>query len=123
MSKWRRKALELLPNDKRRIEEADSAGDLWCDLSFYFIDCVENEDEGRVKAIIKYASWCTSATSNHIQQAVYCGFLEDITRNRKYFPLFKDWFTPVEFEKYKGSFMYALIPDMYKILESEFYEK
>jgi hypothetical protein len=125
MSTWRRKALEILPEQKVMIESSQSPGELWCDLSALFFEYAKNDENELIKKIIRYASWCTSPEagdeSGETHQAVYCGFLEDITRYHNYFPNFKAWFRPSEFEKFKGSFMYALSEKDYKYLEDLFY--
>ena len=70
------------------IETANSPGELWVELT------------------VAFENWCTSEEagdiSNETHQAVYCGFMESITYNRKYFPLFKKWFNPTQYEKFKG---------------------
>ena len=75
------------------IETANSSCELWVELTVAFENCVETNNEELIKKILNYATWCTSEEagdiSNETHQAVYCGFMESITYNRKYFPLFK----------------------------------
>ena len=127
MSKWRKKALELIPEERQLIKSSESVGDLWCELSSVFDKSIKTNNNILIKNIIKYVTWCTSEeagdTSSNTHQSVTCGFLEDITRNKKHFPLFKQWFNAAQFEKYKGSFMYALGEKSFKDLENIFYEK
>lgn len=127
MSAWRRKALELLPELRLRIESSNSPGELWDGLHSIFEESIKSNNEKMTSSIIKYLTWCTSEeagdVSNETHQAVYCGFLEDITQNRKHFPLFKNWFNTVQFEEYKGSFQYTLSEKEFEMLENDFYEK
>ena len=127
MSTWRKKAIELLPEQKQVIERSESPTDLWIELYNIFQECIINDNKELIKRIIMLAVWSTSEqageASNETHQAVYCGFLEDITQNKKNFPLFKQWFNTAQYEKYKGSFMYALDEKEYKELENIFYEK
>ncbi len=124
MSTWRRKALEFLPQYKTIIESSDSAGMLWVEISFKFRDAIELKDNDFIEGALKYLSWSTSDVAcEEIQQSVYCGFLEDITYNKKHWPLFKDWFNKAQFEKYKGSFHYALSDNEFEKLENLFYER
>jgi hypothetical protein len=127
MSTWRRKAIEFLPENKQLIEAAESPTQLWIELHSVFLKAIEGGDEKLQKNILGYANWCASdeagSSANETHQAVYCGFLEDITMNRKHFPLFKKWFSPAQFEKYKGSFMYSLDEKLMKELEDIFYGK
>ena len=105
MSAWRRKALEILPEYRQIIETADNVVYLWFKLSFAFKEGIEKNNNDSCSKILEYAFWCTSDEAGDVnsqtQQAVYCGFMEDIARE-KYFPFFQDWFRPYQFEKYKG---------------------
>lgn len=109
------------------IESSDSPGSLWAELTDAFKDGIESENNELAKNILKYATWCASDEagdkSSETQQAVYCGFLESITYNQKYFPLFKKWFNPDQFVKYKGSFLYALGEKSFKELEDIYYAR
>jgi len=125
MSAWRRKALQVIPELRVIIESSNNVTYLWCELESVFSDCFEKENNELLHKILKYAEWCVSEesgdSSGETAQAVYCGFLETITYNRKYYPSFKEWFSPAQFEKYKGSFMYALDDKQYKFLEGLYY--
>lgn len=122
MSAWRRKALEYLPSCRNTIQHADSASFLWCELSCDFRNAVKKNDQTFVDGTLKYLRWCTGNTaSKEIQQAVYCGFLEDISHDKSYWPYFKDWFSKAEFEQYKGSFSYSLSENDLKSLEDDLY--
>ena len=124
MSTWRRKALEFLPNYRNTIQQADSASMLWCDLSSDFRIAVDKNDQNFINGTLKYLVWSTSdIASKETQGAVYCGFLEDITSNKKHWSYFRDWFNKTQFEKYKGSFSYSLSEKDYKLLENQFYGK
>ncbi len=122
MSTWRRKAIDFLPEFRAQIESAESASYLWVEISAGFNEAIEATNESFIKGTLNYLAWCTSeVVCEEIQQAVYCGFLEDITENRKNWPLFRAWFNNAQFEKYKGSFIYALSEQEFTKLENTFY--
>lgn len=125
MSTWRRKALELIPEKRILIDSTDSPSGLWVELYFEFDKAVDSSNQELILKILQYLRWCYSDAagdiSNETHQAVNCGFLEDITRNKKHWPLFKNWFNKIEFENYKGSFQYSLNEKEYKELEDVYY--
>ena len=122
MSTWRRKALEFLPEFRQEIESSNSASELWVEISYVFRSAVNQGNEDFVKGTLQYLTWCTSSeASPELQQSLYCGFLEDITQNKKHWPLFSSWFNKGQFEKYKGSFAYALNEQDYQKLEDIYY--
>ena len=125
MSAWRRKALEFLPQFRNAIESSDSPGMLWVEISNEFRDhAIEREDQEFIEGTLKYLSWSTSsAAGESSQQSALCGFLEDITYNKKHWILFKDWFDKPQFERYKGSFQYALSENEFAQLEDLFYDR
>ena len=122
MSVWRRKALEFLPQFRVEIEAADTVTDLWIGIYSEFYDAVEKGEQNFIDGTLKYLIWSQSEVSGEkAKQAVSCGFLEDITLNRKHWQYFSIWFTKVQFEQYKGSFMYALSDRELKELTHVFY--
>ncbi len=124
MSTWRRKALEFFPEYRVEIDSTKSSGELWVEISSAFVRAVEQSNEEFVKGTLNYLTWSTSdEAGEEIQQSVYCGFLEDITHNKKYWPLFSSWFSKAQFEKYKCSFQYALSEKEFTNLENMFYGK
>jgi hypothetical protein len=122
MSTWRRKALEFLPQFRIEIEAADSVTYLWVEISSEFSHAVERADQSFIDGTVKYLVWSLSEVSGEeSKQAVSCGFLEDITSNRKHWQYFSSWFTKAQFEQYKGSFMYSLSENELKELTDLFY--
>jgi hypothetical protein len=101
MSAWRRKALEALPEEKSVIEEASSPMALWIELHYIFEKLVNEGKESEVRKLLNYAAWCLSPKSgklpNDTSTAVVCAFYEDIGKNKKMWPYFKEWFFPHEF--------------------------
>ncbi|WP_286267019.1 hypothetical protein [Thalassotalea atypica] len=124
MSTWRRKALEFLPQFRIEIEGADTVGYLWVEISSSFYHAVESGEQNFIDGTLKYLIWSLSDNSGEeAKQAVSCGFLEDITSNRKHWQYFSSWFTKAQFEQYKGSFMYALSDKELKELTDVFYAR
>lgn len=122
MSAWRRKAIENIPTFKAEVEKSDSPTDLWIELFHEFERAVEGSREEVVIGILSYLRWSFSNEAGfESQQAVSCGFLEDITANRSNWCHFRGWFSKAEFEKYKASFQYALDEKRFTLLEDEFY--
>jgi len=127
MSRWRRTALELLPQHKKTIERAHSPMALWIELSMLFEDHVQEGNKEIIRKILDYASWCGSEKSgklpNDTSTAVYCGFYEDIGGNKSFWPFLNQWFSKAEYEKLKGSFGYFLNEEEVKELNRIFYKK
>lgn len=124
MSTWRRKALEFLPQFRKEIDQSDSASYLWVEISGKFSQAVEAEDEEFIQGTLKYLVWSFSNEAGmETQQAVNCGFLEDIASNKKLWKYFSKWFSQAQFNQYKGSFQYALSKDEFGNLEVAFHAK
>lgn len=124
MSAWRRKALEFLPQFRKEIELADSVTGLWIDISLRFRDAVDEQDEDFIACTLKYLTWSSSDSAGlESQQAVSCGFLEDLTYNKKHWQYFSKWFDTAQFNQYKPSFKYALSEKEFNSLENIFYGK
>lgn len=124
MSAWRRKALEFLPKFRVEIESADTASSLWAEISSEFGKAVDTGDSDFVNGTLKYLIWSFSDEAGmETQQAVNCGFLEDITYNKNHWKYFSEWFTPAQFAQYSGSFKYALSEKEFVELENLFYAK
>ncbi len=122
MSVWRRKALEALPENKKIIESVENPMALWIELHLIFNSLVEeNAKNPKIRKILNYASWCFSDKSgklpNDTSTAVVCAFYEDIATQREFWPYFKEWFYPHEFEKIKPCFKYHLSDDEFIELE------
>ena len=122
MSAWRRKSIELVPAFKAKVEKSDSPADLWIELYSEFEIAVEEKREEVKRGILQYLRWSFSEVAGtESQQAVSCGFLEDIAGNENNWSSFRSWFSSTEFEKYKASFKYALNEKRYNRLEDIFY--
>jgi hypothetical protein len=124
MSAWRRKALEFLPSFRAEIESADTATYLWLEISSEFTQAVDAGDSDFVDGTLKYLIWSFSDEAGmDAQQAVNCGFLEDITYNKQHWKYFSKWFTPAQFVQYASSFKHALSDKEFVELENLFYGK
>ncbi len=123
MSTWRRKAIEFLPQFRNEIDKSARASYLWVEISEKFCQAVETEDLWFIEGTLKYLVWSFSDEAGlEAQQAVNCGFLEDIASNKKLWNCFSKWFSPAQFRQYKGSFQYALSAEDFSKLEAVFYE-
>ncbi len=124
MSAWKRKAIEFLPGLRSEIQEANSVSDLWAEISSGFDQAVKSENREFIDSTLKYLVWSAGSESGEAaKQAVFCGFLEDIACRKDNWKYFNSWFTKQEYEKYKGSFAYALSEKEFKKLNDAFYEK
>ncbi len=126
MSAWRRKALEFLPQHQTLIERAESPMSLWIDLRLRFLDHVASGEEGAVRAVLRYASWCTAegagTGASDTLAAVLVSFYEDLAAERALWPRFKDWFRPNEFEALVQPFQYHPSDQQFAQLRKEFYD-
>lgn len=124
MSIWRKKALEFIPEFRKDIESCESSTLLWSDLSYEFLRALKVDNQVFIQGVLEYLKWSVSDyASEETQQAVYCGFLEDIVKNKLYWPLFSKWFNQAEFNQYKNSFQYTLSEVDYNDFENVFYGK
>jgi len=125
MSAWRRKALELLPQHRALIEQAESPMSLWNELRFRFLDCIASGDRATEGAVLRYASWCTNEGAgtgpSDTLTAVLVAFYEDLASEKSLWPRFREWFRPFEFEALARPFHYHLSAEEFQQLRDEFY--
>lgn len=124
MSTWRRKAIELFPEIKREIEESLGPGEAWIYIEENLLDAFLNGDNNYIKSVKQYFSWSISTRPvDSPHQAALCGFLEDIGREKKYWPYFPKLFTKRQFELYMPSLSYSISEKEKKVMENAFYNK
>ena len=51
MSTWRRKALELFPEFKQKIEKSDSPTDVWFEIERNLINALKSSDHDFIKVL------------------------------------------------------------------------
>jgi hypothetical protein len=114
MSAWRRQALQLLPEYRETIEEADNPMAMWIDLHLAFDDAMAQKKSELASRVLRYAAWCISTDSgplpNDISTAVACAFYEHLPEEREYWPHFPKWFGRSQFEQLLPIFGYHLSP-------------
>ena len=119
--------MEALPEQRRLIETSENPMALWIELYLLFEIFVKDGEKEKVRKILNYASWCFSEKSgkipNDTSTAVSCSFYEDIASNKEYWPLFREWFFPHEFENVKPCFKYHLTDAEFSELERTYYQK
>jgi hypothetical protein len=112
MSKWRKKAIEFLPDYKNEIERMKNPMALWIEMSIIFDKAFISTNKREISNILRFASWCKSEKSgvlpNDTSTAVIVAFYEDLPCNKIYWQYFKKWFTPKEFEELLPYFDYHL---------------
>jgi len=127
MSTWRRKAIEFLPDERTLIQSAERPMELWGELVWVFSNAFSEDDEGKIRKILNYATWCCSEKSgalpNETSTAAIIGFYESIASHKEYWPKFRNWFFVNEFERYKENFGYHLTPEERSKLDVIYYEK
>lgn len=127
MSAWRREAIEFLPEYKETIEKAQSPSELWIELGNYFELAFRNSDKETITCILKFMRYALANAKDNSpsssKQAIYCGFLEELARNKQYWNEFNKWFSRVEYLDYRNSFGYTLSEKEMKELDDLFYAK
>ncbi len=124
MSTWRRIAIDLFPVIKQDIEESGGPGEAWSYIEYRLLDALNNGDTQYIKHVKQYFSWCISTKYEDTpHQAVLCGFLEDIGRNKHYWPHLSKLLTKQQFEYYKPSLGYARPAEFIKEMEATFYDR
>ena len=125
MSAWRRKAIEFLPECRRKIEIADSPMALWVDLYLEFEDAVRDGKESLQRRFLKYAAWCISPAAGpsptDASTAAVCAFYESIGGDKAMWRLFRKWFSRREFLDIRETFAYHLSADEYEQLLNTYY--
>ena len=83
MSAWRKKAIELYPEDKREIELFFNRIDLWMFLNNKFLKAYREKNDREAMKVVGFYRWCVSPNlyplPNDLQTDAAISFLEDNT--------------------------------------------
>lgn len=123
MSAWRRKAIELLPEQRRLIESTDTCSYLWTELGFVFSEAAESENIDLLRRMFAYAKWCwkESRTDDSIN-GVLCGFYEDVSGRKTQWWTVARFVESSDFRELESVFRYFLNEEQYKEF-AEFYTR
>lgn len=120
MSRWRSHAIELFPEFRKRIEQADGIFALWSELSLKFQDAyrIDPPDDGLIARIYSFAEWCLQAPRNANANfdpatAVDVGFYEDIPTIKYARDDMPRWFTYQDVVNLGAAFAYSIGPEKY----------
>ncbi|MBW0145880.1 hypothetical protein [Marinobacter arenosus] len=112
MENWKQAAIKFFPDIEADLLAVESPSELWIEIEFWFFKAVERGDSEFQQRVIGFLNYCTSGVlgdkSSQIQQAVYCGILENIGRNKRCWPYLGEWFDRASFDQYRGSLIYSL---------------
>lgn len=81
MSAWRRVAIEMLPEFRDDITQADEPMALWVEIGFRFQDAFRKGDEDLVRRYFRYAEWCLDTAKQKptdASTAAWCAFYEHL---------------------------------------------
>ena len=81
MSAWRRVAIEMLPEFRKEIAQADTPMALWVEIGFRFQDAFEKGDEDLARRYFKYAESCLDTAKQQPTEAstaAWCAFYEHL---------------------------------------------
>jgi hypothetical protein len=110
MSTWRRQALSILPEFRETIESSESPMALWIELRYSFREAMAAGNSELSDRFMQFAAWCISEHSgqlpNDTSTAAAVAFYEHLPQNRAYWPHFKKWFSPSEFQTLMPIFSY-----------------
>jgi hypothetical protein len=127
MSAWRRKALELLPGERKLIAVAESPMALWIDMHLAFEDAVRKGDEKKLNAILEYAAWCISPAAGPLPSdastAAVCAFYEHIAAKKDYWPRLREWLSPDQFKALEGHLNYFLSETEFDAMRKTYYAR
>lgn len=127
MSTWRRKAVEILPELRKKIEFAENPISLWIELRLEFDQYANKGCWDDCLRILKFASWCISDESgrlpNDTSTAVGVGFYEHLAENRDWWTRFNSWFTREQFQMLLPAFSYHLSVDDVEKLKKVYYSR
>ena len=111
MPLWRRKALEYLPHHRLLIEQADSLGAVWVELSV-MLRVEEEVDERLLSGIEHFMNWCFTAPR---VPAGYCpasivtvALLEHLPCHSLGRDLMRRWFSREEARQMRQTFEYIV---------------
>jgi len=87
MSQWRAKALELFPDLRLKIQDSETIGAFWIELSslihHFYRDSGERglgNQPTLIRNICLYAVWCKNSESHNVREATLIEFYEQIPR-------------------------------------------
>jgi hypothetical protein len=122
MSAWRRKAIELLPDQKSVVEHAPSQMALWIELHLAARRAFEARpiDEETVAAIFKYARHSWASPDADLSTAVVVAFFENIVTSAAARADLHRWLSQAEFDGLEEPFRYHLSPEAFTEFAKEF---
>jgi hypothetical protein len=125
VSAWRRKAIELLPEQRPTIEKADSPMALWIDLFVHFVRVAPGAEDSTLRPILIYAFWCLSpaagALPSDASTAAWCAFFENLAPHKELWSRFRSWFSQPQFEQIAPAFGYFLSEEEQKELSGTYF--
>jgi hypothetical protein len=83
MSAWRRVALEILPEFRDDIAQADEPMALWVEIGFRFRGVFRKGNEDLVRRYFRYAEWCLDTAKQEptdASTAAWCAFYEHLPK-------------------------------------------
>lgn len=78
MSAWRRKLIELLPDERKEWEQEDSVYLALGTLLELLEQAVCNDDEARIRNIFAFAEWCHAQRGTDLSNAAGVAFYEHL---------------------------------------------
>lgn len=130
MSAWRRKALELLPGQRRVIDSAPEPMALWIELHFALERAYHAPvpDDSLIRAIYEYARWCLdtpdkSDDPSGFFTAVIVAFFEHLPTDKRVREDLHRWLTKEEFLGLEAPFRYFLEEGEFERIKTDFLEK
>jgi hypothetical protein len=125
MSAWRRVAIEMIPGLRLLIEEAESIGMLWVDLSGEFRKAHrEPVDAELIGQVYDYAWWCVNSRDPNTRTAGALSFYEDLPLHPEVRKQVARWLSVERFHGMGEIFRYHLDTYAeYKRFVHEFYEQ
>lgn len=126
MSLWRRTAIEMLPEHRRQIADADSCNYLLLELRHYLeeISSQMSLDEDFVSRAFAFASWCLHHRSWNIQSAAVLSFYEDLADSVVLRKDLARWMSENDFLSFESAWHYVLKSDeAVDTFQREFFER
>jgi hypothetical protein len=72
MTEWQEVAIQMLPELRSEIEEAEIPMALWVELIFYFDEAYEEpKNDDFIRRVYGHADWCLSQDVGETQRSIY----------------------------------------------------
>ena len=120
MSAWRRVAIEILPEFRNEIAQADNPMALWVEIGVRFCDAFEKRNEDLIRRYFRYAEWCLDTANQDptdASTAAWCAFYEHLPEIAGLAEQLHRYIPRTRFIQIRDAFRYHTNPDEFESLQ------